>query len=552
MFYYETEDDEGKTVYAENFVRISPKSEDGIYYAYSEAYDMIVGVNADCFEYLEWEEIKWYETSYIQVDISYVEKIEIESPAFKVDFEIDDSASKYMTYLQMSGSEIGDTGYKVVRDSQTGRYVLVKDGKTAESIYRGDYLIMPTVYQKGEAESENYLFVETQEFDANSDGTNDGVMYYFYHINYNVDIKGYGLAAQVVCADYEGNRLTQDKIVWGQIAMNTEYFATNNGYIFLVSEDSEAGAKLNEVYGSKSRGKWGEGNLFITSDERCVMVDSKTGEWKTLEDYAHGIYFADRETSRLAQRAVTIPALYNEQGKLTRYEETYYPTTDKKLHYNDETGKIMAYNKLTGTYNNITYSDCCIGVWNEGAYYLLDNGRLVVVNEKTGEWGYLSIQQSPSYIANIKADGTTLDYSIPIVTVSQKNSEKTAMENFQQFYKALLMGSFEGMAELSEEQKQQLGTLDDFSSTDPDNVCVLKIRLKAVDLVGNERDVVYRFYRYSERKSFVTVELVGEDGQSSPDNAYGSFYVLHSFTQKLIEDAKRVVEGVEVDAASKY
>ena len=102
------------------------------------------------------------------------------------------------------------------------------------------------------------------------------------------------------------------------------------------------------------------------------------------------------------------------------------------------------------------------------------------------------------------------------------------------------------------EQKQQLGALDDFSSTDPDNVCVLKIRLKAVDLVGNERDVVYRFYRYSERKSFVTVELLGEDGQSSPEDAYGSFYVLHSFTQKLIEDAKRVVEGVEVDAASKY
>lgn len=552
MFYYETTDAEGKTVYAENFVRISPKSEDGIYYAYSEFYDMIVGVKADCFEYLEWEEIKWYETSYIQTDISYVEKIQIESPAFKVDFELEDSASKYMTYLQMSGSAIGDTDYKVIRHPETGKYVLVKKGEYIKAIYSGDYLIMPTVYQKGVAEQSNYLFAESQEFDANGDGNNDGVMYYFYQINYNKDIKGYGLCAQVVCADYEGNRLTEDRIIWGQIAMSAEYFATKNGYLFFVSKDSQTGAELDKVYGDKKRGEWGEGNLFITSDNKYVLVDKKTGEWKTVDDYAQGIYFADKETSRLAERAVTIPALYDAQGKLKRYEETYYPTTDKKLHYNEETGKIMAYNKLTGTYNNITYSDCSIGVWNEGSYYLLDNGRLVVVNEKTGEWGYLSVLQSPTYIANVKADGKLLDYSIPIVTVSQKNSEKTAMENFQQFYKAMLMASFEGMADVDDKTKLEFGSMDDFDVNDPNNPCVLKIRLTARDLAGNERDVVYRFYRYSERRAYVTVELVGEDGESRPENAYGSFYVLHSFTQKLIEDAKRVVDGVEVDAASKY
>ena len=552
MFYYETTDDKGNTVYAENFVRISQKSEDGIYYAYSESYDMIVGIEADCFEFLEWEEIKWYETSYIQLDISYAEKIQIESPAFKVEFEVEDSASKYMTYLQMTGSTVGDTDYKVVRDPATGRYVLSKNGKFANEIYRGDYLIMPTVYQNGVAEESNYLFVETQEFDANNDGENDGVLYYFYQISYSVDIKGYGLVAQVICTDYEGNRIAKDQMVWGKIAMEAEYFATKNGYMFFVSKDSQAGAELDSIYGDKNRGEWGEGNLFITSDEQYILVDKKTGEWKRVDNYAHGIYFADKDTSRLAERAVTIPALYDENGKLKRYEETYYPTTDKKLHYNDETGKIMAYNKLTGTYQNITYSDCSIGVWCEGAYYLLDNGRIVVVNEKTGEWGYLSILQSPTYIANVKADGSLLDYSIPIVTVTQKNSEKTAMENFQQFYKALLVASFEGMAEIDEEQKQAFSTMDDFSNTDPNSPCVLKIRLTARDLLGNERDVVYRFYRYSERRAYVTVELVGEDGESDPQNAYGSFYVLHSFAQKLIEDAKRVVDGVEVEATSKY
>ncbi|MBE6583917.1 MAG: DUF4340 domain-containing protein [Ruminococcaceae bacterium] len=549
MFYYETTDSEGETVYAENFVQISDKTEEGIYYAYSETYDMIVGVKADCFEFLEWEEIKWYETSYIQYDISFVEKIQIESPAFKVDFEIEDSASKYMTYLQRSGNTIGE--YSITKDALTGKYVLTKNGKSIPEIYRGDYLIMPTVYSMGQAEEENYLFAESREFDSNGDGQNDGVMYYFYNIAYNKDIQGYGLMAQVVCSDYEGNRLAEDSLVWGHVAMKSEFFATNNGYMFFVSKESQSGAQIDKIYGEKNRGAWGNGNLFITSDNKYILINAKTGAWMTVKDYAQGIYFADRETSRLAERAITIPALY-EDGKLKRYEETFYPTTDKKLLYNDETNKIMAYNKLSGAFEDITYADCSIGVWNAGAYYVLDDGKLVVVNEVTGEWGYLSVLNSPTYIANIKADGQILDYSIPIVTVSQKNSEKTAMENFQQFYKALLMASFEGMAEISDEQKQGFEALDDFSSDDANNPCQLKITILMTDLVGNSRHVVYRFYRYSERKSYITVELLTEGEDSSSTQAYGSFYVLHSFAEKIIEDAKRVVDGIEVDATSKY
>jgi len=551
MFYYETTDDEGKLAYAENYVQISRKSEDGLYYAYSEVYDMIVAVRADCFEYLEWQEIKWYQTNYIQNDISFVDKIIIESPAFKVDFEIEDSASKYMTYLHRPGREIGNTGYGVTKDALTGKYILTKKGEAVKAIYSGDYLIMPTVYSDGVAESEQYLFAESEEFDANGDGQNDGIMYYFYNVGYNRNARGYGLCAQIMCIDFEGNRLAEDKLVWGQVALQTEYFATKNGYMFFVSQSSQAGAQLEEIYGSKNRGEWGEGNLFLTSNEQCVLVDSKTGAWKTVEDYAQGIYFADRNTSRLAQRAVTIPALYDESGKLKRYAETYYPTTDKKLQYNEETGKIMAYNKQKGAYENITYSDCSIGVWNTGAYYLLDDGSLVVVNEVTGEWGYLSVLSTPSYIANIMANGELLDYSIPIVTVTQKNSEKTAMENFQQFYKALLMASFEGMCELDDNEKSRLEGLDNFSDPDINNPCRLKVTLVLKDHKGNTRTAVYRFYRYSERKSYITVELVGEDGQSLAENAYGTFYVLHSFAEKLIEDAKRVVNGIEVDATSK-
>ena len=552
MFYYETTDSKGESVYAQNFVSISEKSEDGVYYAYSEVYDMITAVSADGFAYLEWEDIMWYETSYIQNDISFVDKIVIESPAFKVDFEIEDSASKYMTYLEGAGSVIKGTDYKVAKDPATGKYVLYKGENAVDAVYRGDYLIMPTVYTTGKAEAENYLFAEYAEFDLDGDGENDGVTYYFYNIGYNKERGGYALYAQVVYADFEGNRLTDDTLVWGQVAISTEFFATNNGYIFFTSSSSQAGARLDAVYGANKRGAWGRGNIFITSSDKYVIVDEKTGEWMTVKDYAQGIYFADSVTSRLAERAVTIPALYDSTGKLTRYEETYYPTTDKKLQYNEETGKIMAYNKLKGVYENITYSDCSIGVWASGAYYRIDGGKLVVVNEVTGEWGYVSVLSTPSYIANVYANGALLDYSLPSLTATGKSTETTAMENFQEFYKALLMASFEGMADLDEAEMQRLSALDDFSGEGSDNPCQLKITIVTKDHAGNERNVVYRIYRYSERRAYITVEVVDKDGQSSPSDAYGAFCVLQSFAEKIIEDAERIVNGVLVDATSKY
>ncbi len=552
MFYFATTDSEGNEAFAQNYVQISAKSDGGIYYAYSETHDMIVGINSDCFEFLEWEEIQWYETNYIQNDISYVDKIQIESPEYKVDFVIEDSASKYMTYLQRFGSKIGDTEYTVIKHPDTGRYVLAKKNEIQNEVYRGDYLITPVIYKSGKAEAENYLFSETEEIDFNGDGQKDGFMYYFYNIGYNSEIKGYGLFAQIVVVDYEGNRLAEDTMMWGKIALQTEYFAMNNGYMFFVSKDSQTGAQLESVYGSKGRGKWGEGNLFITSDNESVLINEKTGAWMTLDSYAHGIYFADKDDSRLAQRAVTIPAIYDSNGKLKRYEETYYPTTDKKIHYVEETGKIMAYNKNSGVYEDILQSECTIGVWNTGAYYVLDDGSIVVVNDVTGEWGYASVLSNPLYIADIYANGSLLDYSIPIVTASNRNSEKTAMENFQQFYKALLIASFEGMAELTDEEMAHLAAMDDFANVSPDNPCQLKITVSTTDLKGNSRNVVYRIYRYSERKSYITVELLSEDGESSSSEAYGSFYVLYSFAQKLIQDAEKVVEGIEVVAESKY
>jgi hypothetical protein len=546
-FLYQTKNGKGEDVYVENVINVSKKSEDGVFYAYSPAYDMIVAVREKSFAFLEWEEIEWYDSGYIQLSISNIDKIIIESQGFDVEFEIEDSASKYTSYVELSQSTIsvGDVQYRVAYDKDTGKHVLLRNGEKMNAIYEGDYLITPTSYTKGVAEAENYLFAESQEMDANGDGTNDSVMYYFYNVGYNG--KEYALVAQLVYTDYNGNRLAEDKIVWGQSARKTEYFATNSGYLYFTGESSGVGAYLKATYADQKRGSFGEGNIFVTSGDAYVLVDSKTGEWMTVKNVAEGIYFADRENSRLAEKAVELPVTYYESGKIKRYGEIYYPITAKKIRYNSDTDKIMAYNTSKKTWENITHSDCTIGVWSEGAYYALDDGTLIAVDARGGSFGEVSVLTSPVYIADIYADGERLDY-----TLTNGDEEISAMSNFQDLYRAMLYASLEGMAELDSAQKQYFCALDDFSTDYEGNPCQLKITVMATDAKGNERNVVYRFYQYSERKSYLTIELLGEDGVSSSEKGYGSFYVLRSFVDKIIKDAERVTSGEQVISESKY
>lgn len=554
-FFYHTTDESGKDMYVENFVEISEKSEDGLYYAYSPYYNMIVSVGEGSFEFLEWDEMAWYDENYIQLSISDVENIIIESPDYSVDFHIEDSASKYLSYVAQGGNKftVGEKEYRVIKDSESGRYILVSGDEKVSPTYVGDYLITPIVYTRAEAQAENYLFSEAKEADINGDEVTDVIVYYFYDI---VNRGGeFCLVAQCIYADTAGNQISDKaETVWGQVAYSSEYFATNNGYLYFANKGSAMGAYIDETYGQKRRGVWGDGNLFVTSDNQYVLVDKSTGDWRFIDDYSCGIYFADSEDSRLAQRAVEIPEKYSSSGKLTRYSETYYPITDKKIQYNEETDKIEAYNKGKKIWETITYGDCTIGVWNTGAYYVLEGGLIIVVNSQTGEWGEANTLTTATYIADVFADGKMLDYTLAVDGVTAYSQSITAMQNFQELYRAMLMASFEGVADIDEETKKEFLSLDDFGAGSKSDNCVLKITIFGKDLKGNVRNTVYRFYRYSERRALVTVELLENDDPSTsrPENAYGSFYVLNAFAEKIITDAQRVVDGVEVKYTNKY
>lgn len=552
-FLYLTKNEGGEDAYVYNFVEISEKTEEGIYYAYSATYDMIVSVSESSFDFLSWEEIDWYDTSYIQLDIGHVEDVVIESPDFSVHFEVDDSASRYMTYFAQSGNKFteGKKTYSIKKDALSGKYVLACDGKTLDAVYAGDYLITPLAYVAGTAQSDKFLFVEEKPFDIDGDGNEDCYAYYYY----NVVFTGteYSLAARIVLVDSEGNKLGEERSMLVNSSYTTDFFITNSSYLYIINKRSYIGQELDKKYGSVNRGRWGSGNIFVTVGNKNVIVNSKTGEWSILDDISCGFYAADDTKSRLAQRAVEIPAKYNSAGKVTRHSEIFYPTTEQKLQYDEETGAIQTYNYKQKVWEKVSYSDCTIGVWSEGAYYLTEGGQLIAVNGETGDWGVLEIASEELYIADIIANGSLLDYNIKTTNHAGVVTVSNATDNFKQFYKGLLYASLEGMAELDDSQKESLASLDDFSEGGVDNPCQLKITVYAMDLYGNRRDVVYRFYQYSERKSFITIEaLESPKSESESSEAYGSFYVLRSFADKIIEDAKKMVNEEEVVSITKY
>ena len=145
-------------------------------------------------------------------------------------------------------------------------------------------------------------------------------------------------------------------------------------------------------------------------------------------------------------------------------------------------------------------------------------------------------------------NGQTPDYVVYKTAASSgKVTTETPVYNLRQFYKGLLSLSLGGSTEqghftLDEQQRAELRALDD-------SECQLVLRLSIEDMAAtynpdyysenNSTELTYRFYRYSEGRSYLTI------------NGEGEFFVDASYVEKLIADLGRLEQGVLIDSQSK-
>ena len=170
------------------------------------------------------------------------------------------------------------------------------------------------------------------------------------------------------------------------------------------------------------------------------------------------------------------------------------------------------------------------------AYSMLFNLVAVVDYSKVEwlDWDIIWYVDTPIFsknindIAEIQVTADGLDETFTLVgegteiQVTPKSTGKTYdaddLYNFRQFYKVLLT----------------LG-MEDYTENDSTKNCMATLRVKTDSGV----ETVYKFYPYSTRRCFYTV------------NGEGEFYTLRDMVEKMISDTKKVVAGLPVDSEKK-
>ena len=144
-------------------------------------------------------------------------------------------------------------------------------------------------------------------------------------------------------------------------------------------------------------------------------------------------------------------------------------------------------------------------------------------------------------------NGLSMAYEMELIRVTGTPEMMTGTDNFRRFVQSLLTASIEGEAGLTAEEMASLRTTDDSD-------CYLKITFTLDDGQKDPQkaNLVYRFYRISERRCYMTVEtLATPDAPSSPENGQGMFCVLRSFCDKLAADVPRLYDRIQVYPDSK-
>ena len=227
-----------------------------------------------------------------------------------------------------------------------------------------------------------------------------------------------------------------------------------------------------------------------------------------------------------------------------------------------------------GTY--YVYSELCdvIAEVNQLSLYFVEYETLDWVNPSV-IWHNLAYLQtmdiiSPSYSSHLEFDnsksdqsdnvnslniqftinGVTPDYIVyKTAYATGKITEEDPVYNLRQFYKTLLSLTIAGDARegehftLTEEEMAALRAQDD-------SKCQLIISLDVEDYAkltnpnyypqNNKTQMVFRFYRYSEGRSYMTI------------NGEGEFFVDASFVEKMLADAKRLEDGILIDSTAKH
>jgi len=232
---------------------------------------------------------------------------------------------------------------------------------------------------------------------------------------------------------------------------------------------------------------------------------------------------------------------------LTAFQGTstlaYDPTEEEMEKYGLLDPEFVLYYEYQGIEQYIMFSKSENGGYY--AYSILFNliTELDAATMEWLEWDLIHWVDAPIFMMNIndvetitvESDTATRTFDLvgegqELVVTERATGFKPEVQNFRQFYKTLLSvdmqdyvyptANYEGLTE------EQIAALDDSKD--------LYMTLTILTRAGQEK--VYKFYPYSTRRAYYTVDGKGE------------FYVQRDMATKVITDAEKVMTNTEIDS----
>ncbi len=187
-----------------------------------------------------------------------------------------------------------------------------------------------------------------------------------------------------------------------------------------------------------------------------------------------------------------------------------------------------------------------ISARNENGNYYVASPIFDQIVEITGSdfdfltWDFIDwvddaiFQRNIDYVREIRVESPAFNETFileglgkELVVTQKSNGRKPDVSNFRQFYKTLLTASYEGDMPMNAEEMAALTAND------------ANLQLK-LTIITDSTTLEYKFYPYTERRSYITV------------NGNGEFYILRSMADKIIADADRVTRDEPVNSDAKY
>ncbi len=504
---------------------ISKLTPNNTYYVYSEMYDMIVEVDRSSLPFLTWSDDLWLTKDMYTAGISFCDKIKLESGEWWAAFDIEMSQT-LETKLNLGGA------------STFTQKVFCSDDR------RSHYLsLIASVHANTDAPIGD-LEVITVDFDT--------LRNYYIYIMSNKSTEG--MTVDEVnklsifldtIADYEYSPTTGELSTIHNLTFRD---GAGNGHVVTLMFYFDLSGEIKAYIQVNKESPVNVFSLYAyTCYEKLMFSETTTaGEKQAAYDFYTRIgvspaakYAFDRVTASNSDGIISVyePGMIKKTDKDGKVTIDYCLASDYRLFFNVEDNDIVGVAGHWVRYYDMSDSDTT----QSGAYETIT--KLPYKFEATSvRFTYIGDGKAESIEGGTLGNGKfSVVITEDVVTVTDEKGNVTkylryaGTSVFNGFYSTLIYADYEGVCEIPDDQKNEL------VSSDANCGFTLTIDTKlSPDANGKCEQIVFKTYKYSERRSFITV------------NGKGEFFVLSSFMDKITNSSKQVFDNVLIDPTNRY